>query len=178
MGLHDIKVRDSSRCCYLPWFINNKASLYSNIITLHKNPTFPNTSYSYVDSDPRYQNYRVRNAIVGGSGGRTAPGDPPVLRVIGVTTSSPKWKNRKITIYRASFLQLFFLQCKDNFDILNSKGNRKICLFLGFCAPFGQDCFKLKVFFEEKILLVSFPDTYLGPNLGPTAPRIDKRCDF
>ena len=31
-----------------------------------------------------------------------------------------------------------------------------------------------KTFFEEKILLFSFQDTYLGPN----ASRIKKRCDF
>ena len=51
-------------------------------------------------------------------------------------------------------------------------------VFRSFKSQTDGDKNTFKAFFEEKILLVSFPDTYLGPHLGPTAPRINKRCDF
>ena len=65
-------------------------------------------------------------------------------------------------------------------DSLNhgwGRKNRENCVFRDFKSQNG-DKNTFKTFFEEKILLFSFPNTYLGPYLGPNASRVKKRCDF
>ena len=65
----------------------------------------------------------------------------------------------------------------DSLNHVVGRKNREKRVFRYFKTQNG-DKYTVKTFFEEKILLFSFPNTYLGPYLGSNASRVKKRCDF